>query len=347
MAVPLFLGMSSALAETERTQTSKDSEATEEIEKKVDDAVQLASSSRTAAGGGVIVEPVKRGRGRPKKNPPADVVSPGTSSSPPVKRGRGRPRKVPLAEPPAGEGVKDRPWGSEMGVTLPQGDIVDSGDPQSAEEIATNVGKLAEQVAIVNTMGGLLPVKRKRGRPRKQQPEEQASREVTVDPVSGTPIKRPRGRPRKNPPVHDVSKNVTMTAPVIAAILPVPSCSYSPIVLPTQSTVHPVVLAPSDAVGPPAKKPRVEKEVEIMSPMLLEAEAPQPLYMVDTSQLHPSHSVQPTAIQLVHQIQGFPPPEKHHDQVDVGKPVSDSVSVEQVNCVFCCFFKEAELSIVE
>lgn len=332
------MGMSSALAETERVQTSKGSEATEEIVKKAaDDAVQLASSSRTAGGGGVIVEPVKRGRGRPKKNPPPDVVSPGTSSSPPVKRGRGRPRKVPLAEPPGGEGVKDRPWGAKMGVTLPQGDIVDSGDPQSAEEIATSVGKLAEQVAIVNTMGGLLPVKRKRGRPRKQQPGEQASRVVAVDPVSGTPIKRARGRPKKNPPVQDVSKNVTMTAPVIAAVLPVPSCSYSPIPLSTQATVHPLALAPSDAEGPPAKKPRVEQEVDIMSPMLLEAEAPQPLFMVDASQLHPSHSVQPTAIQLVHQIQGFPPPKKARDHTEIGKPVVDSVPIKQVNCS-CVFW---------
>ena len=338
------MGMSSALAETERVQTPKGSEATEEIVKKAaDDAIQLASSSRTAGGGGVIVEPVKRGRGRPKKNPPADVVSPGTSSSPPVKRGRGRPRKVPLAEPPGGEGVKDRPWSAKMGVTLPQGDIVDSGDSQSAEEIATSVGKLAEQVAIVNTMGGLLPVKRKRGRPRKQQPEEQASHGVAVDPVSGRPIKRPRGRPKKNPPVQDVSKNVTMTAPVIAAVLPVPSCSYSPLPLSTQATVRPLALAPSDAEGPPAKKPRVEQEVDIMSPMLLEAEAPQPLFMVDASQLHPSHSVQPTAIQLVHQIQGFPPPEKPRDHTEIGKPVADSVPVKQVNCILV--LTETKLSL--
>ena len=157
---------------------------------------------------------MKRGRGRPRKNPlPEDsqAIESAAANVPrllshsqivePVKRGRGRPRKNPSP-----------------------------GSTQPIESAATSIPQLP---ATANVMG---PVKRGRGRPRKK-PLPEASQDVTTTALSVPPlptppnvvgpVKRGRGRPRKNP-LPGSTKTIEPPATSIPQ-LPAPSDAMGPV----------------------------------------------------------------------------------------------------------------------
>ena len=198
-----------------------------------DHAPVVKLASRSGGDLTTISSPVKRGRGRPKKNPEGSVMAHGTSVT---QKEREAPTKVPLVDPPAvpmsGEG---RALGASVEGTS---GAVDSGKPHSAEEMVSTVGKLAEQVAIVNTLGGGLPVKRKRGRPRKEE-----SRMV----------------PRKNP-LADGNGSKAVAAPSVSATNPVSSSSTAP------PSCEGTELSENLDISPSAKRPRVAQETEIEPP---------------------------------------------------------------------------------
>ena len=141
-------------------------------------------------------------------------MAPGTSVGPTVQRERGAAKEVRLVDPVAVPmSVEGRPLGSGVGGAP---GLVGSGKPHSA------VGQQAEQVAIVNTVGEFLPVKRKRGRPRKDESRT----------------------PRKNP----LPEGVAPTAICPSAEAP-----------PSKGGID---LSENLDVSPSAKRPRVAQETE-------------------------------------------------------------------------------------
>ena len=118
----------------------------------------------------LMVPPLRRGPGRPRKNPiPALAapamkrprgrprkIAPDVTDAAPVKRKRGRPRKNPLPDPQ--EPPVRRKRGRPRKNPLP--------DPQEAP-VRRRRGRPPK---ILTDMPGAVPVKRKRGRPRKAAP---------------------------------------------------------------------------------------------------------------------------------------------------------------------------------
>lgn len=137
--------------------------------------------------------PVRRLRGRPRKNPVPEPSPPGP------KRGRGRPRKYPLPGEDDRHSVtslsirrkRGRTWRSE---SAPTQEKLPSGNSEKSESLPRKRGRPRIYPVTVKPPPGA--PKRGRGRPRKD--PSQGKLDGTV--LGVNIVKRSRGRPRKSEP---------------------------------------------------------------------------------------------------------------------------------------------------